>query len=213
MAQIKCPQPGCMTVMIVSDASIDNPESLCVCPVCQQEFCPTSALLAEPEPESLAPESTPSVSRSEPEVAYGACAWLIVHSENTHAQTYPLALGRQVVGRRSSSSPCDIMVDTPDMYMSRRHFCIEVSRTPEGYRYLLSDTKSTNYTYIDTHRLTGYERELKRLAEGEQVELQDGSLIQAGRTKIVLKTSSVASSEAEATRIVLREPIHKTIIV
>lgn len=213
MAQIRCPQAGCDTVMIISDDSLDKPTSTCICPLCSTEFRPTSALRVDTDLGRAVDEPQPTTSYELSVEGGGACAWLVVHSENTHAQTYPLSLGTQIVGRRSSSSPCDIMIDTPDMYMSRRHFCLTISSTPEGYTYVLTDTKSTNHTYIDTHRLLGYERELKRLAEGEEVQLQDGSLIQAGRTKIVLKTAGAASSEAEATRIVLREPIHKTIIV
>lgn len=145
--------------------------------------------------------------------AQTAVGWLVVHSENAPTQTYDLRLGTQVVGRKSQSRACEIMIETYDNCISRNHFRITVGSQGGAYSYLVEDTQSTNGTYVDTERLQGYERKLKRLSPGEQVYLQDGSIIQAGRTKIILKTYGSAKGAADATRIVSGAPINKTVIL
>lgn len=133
--------------------------------------------------------------------------WLVVHDENTPAQTLTLAEGRNVVGRKSPDKPCSIMIDTTDRRMSRNHSVIEVTKRPDGhYQYLISDCGSTNGTFInanENHRLSPY----------DQVYLNDGDTIQLGLTKVVLKTGRTVSSPTQAHREVSKKDHLKTIVL
>lgn len=85
-----------------------------------------------------------------PPVAGGAKGWLVVHDEKTFTQTFSLGLGKQVIGRKSETRPCDIMIDCNDPYMSRNHFIIDVVQKPGNIiSYSLSDSGSKNRTFIN----------------------------------------------------------------
>ncbi len=133
--------------------------------------------------------------------------WLVVHDENTAPQTIILKEGRNVVGRKSPDKPCDAMIDTTDVHMSRHHSVIEVSRRPDGhYQYLISDCGSTNGTFINAneqHKLSSYDR----------VYLKDGDTIQLGRTKVVLKTQQTVDSPAQAQQVVTKKDYLKTVVL
>lgn len=217
---VRCPSKDCNTKMYVPDNLLHNPGANVKCTSCKKMFKPFDTLpqnvrdeimKKRQQAESTMPKEGPiptAGQRSDDIVG-----WIVVHDENTHTQTYELKLGRQVIGRKSTTKPCDIMIDTNDSYMSRNHFVISISQRGGRYSYLIEDYQATNSTYIDTRRLSEYEREMKRLGVGEQVYIEDGSLIQAGRTKIVLKTLRTVSNKEDATRIVSQEKITKTIIL
>ncbi|MCY7359019.1 MAG: FHA domain-containing protein, partial [Rudanella sp.] len=139
--------------------------------------------------------------------ATGVIGWLVVHDENTTAQTFPLREGRNVVGRWSENKPADVMIATQDPYMSRNHSVIEVIRLVNGpYQYLISDCGSTNGTFINANPD-------QRLSAYDQVYLYDGDTIQMGRTKVVIKTGQSALTSTQAGRVVGQHKYLKTIIV
>lgn len=112
-----------------------------------------------------------------------------------------------MVGRLSESKPCDVMIDTEDLRMSRNHSIVEVAIKPNGqYEYLIYDCGSTNGTYIngDTN---------KKLTEYDLLYLRDGDTIQMGRTKMVLKTQKVVPNAAQAAQVVGKQGFNKTVIV
>lgn len=133
--------------------------------------------------------------------------WLVVHDEHTPAQTLSLTEGRNVIGRKSPDKPCHLMIDTTDQHMSRNHAVLEVSRRLDGhFQYLLSDSGSTNGTFIngsEHHRLSPY----------DQIFLKDGDTIQLGRTKVVLKTGQTVSSPGQAHEVVSRKDYLKTVVL
>lgn len=150
--------------------------------------------------ENLMPEPENSVHGTSP-------GWLVVHDENAPVQTFELRIGRNTIGRSSDKKPADIMIDTSDAYMSRCHFTIEVMKTAVGkYEYLISDNKSLNGTFLNSDKG-------KRLKESDQFFLNDGDTIQAGRTKIVLKTSEKSTSKKQAEKTVVQSDYAKTIII
>lgn len=130
--------------------------------------------------------------------------WMIVHDEYTEAQTLPLKLGKQVVGRASPHKPCDVMIQTQDRYMSRHHLIIEVIKSKDGvYKYWLSEHPDcTNPTFVDTYPL-------KR---GITLELIDGATLQLGKTKVVLKTAAAAGTARKATETVVNSDFLKTVL-
>lgn len=133
--------------------------------------------------------------------------WLIVHDENTESQTFPLKLGKNIVGRWSESKPCDVMIETEDRRMSRNHSVIEVLKRPTGqYDYLIYDFGSANGTFINANAA-------KRLTEHDQVFLRDGDTIQMGRTKMVLKTIKVVANAINASQEVQKQGHKKTVVI
>ena len=132
--------------------------------------------------------------------------WLVVHDENTRQQTHSLKMGKNIVGRKSVSKPCDVMIDTDDTYMSRNHFAIEIGLGVNGLEYLVYDVTSTNGTFINADKD-------KRLSQSDRIYLSDGDTIQAGRTKMVLRTKKMAGTAKNATDTVINTAPLKTIIV
>lgn len=133
--------------------------------------------------------------------------WIVVHDENTKVQTYPLRLGKNVIGRKSVSKPCDIMIETNDKYMSRNHCAIEVVKNKRGqYDYIIYEVSATNGTFINASID-------KKLSRYDQIYLKDGDTIQMGHTKVVLKTKEMAMNISEAQNTVINTDYNKTIII
>ena len=141
--------------------------------------------------------------------------WLVVHDENAEQQTHPLRIGRQVIGRKSVSRPCDIMIETEDPFMGRNHCILEVKPSRSGgYEFFLSDVKmtngtpeqmSTNGTYVNAQPAA--------LRPKDMVYLKDGDTIQMGKTKVVIKTLISAASAQDASRIVQDTDYSPTVII
>lgn len=133
--------------------------------------------------------------------------WLVVHDENAPVQTFELKPGKNTVGRISQQKPSDIMIETNDTFMSRCHFTLEVIPAPKGrFDFILSDNKSANGTFLNADKN-------KRLSETDQWYIKDGDTIQAGRTKIVLKTGESSGDRMQAEKKVKQTDYSKTIIL
>ncbi|GAB3976140.1 hypothetical protein GCM10028806_35030 [Spirosoma terrae] len=132
-------------------------------------------------------------------------AWIIVHDEHTAAQTFPLKLGKNILGRFSPDKPCDVMIKTNDVFMSRNHSLIEVMRRPDNVLiFTISDISSTNGTFINA---------VRKLSKFDKLILKDGDTIQLGKTKVVLKTRQSTQNSTDATENVKREAYTKTVII
>lgn len=141
--------------------------------------------------------------------------WLVVHDENAEQQTYPLRVGKQVIGRKSVSRPCDIMIETGDTFMGRNHCILEVKPSRSGgYDFFISDVKltsgtaeqmSTNGTFVNAIPTP--------LKPKDMVYLNDGDTIQMGKTKVVIKTLITSTSAQDASRIVQETEYAPTVII
>ena len=99
-------------------------------------------------------------------------------------QLLQLKEGRNVLGRQSTSKPADIMINTLDTYMRRRHAVIDVFRRHDGcFQYVVSDCGYNNGTFIN---------EVRRLTEHDQIFLKNGDCLRLGKTKLYLRTGEVA---------------------
>lgn len=138
-------------------------------------------------------------------------AWLIVHDEQAPVQTFEIMPGKYIVGRKSDSRPCDIMIDTKDMTMSRNHFTIEAIEKDGFLSCWLSDKNSSNHTFINSTSLKDAKAELKNT---DEFFLGDGDLIQAGQTKIVFKRKSGDTVNAKAaTQVIIKSEYAKTVLL
>ena len=161
----------------------------------------------QPQPFQRPPAAKPSVPAE--------LGWLVVHDENAETTTHPLRIGRQVIGRKSASRPCDIMIDTDDVFMGRNHCILEVKPNRSGsFDFFVSDVKmtngipeqmSTNGTFVNAHPTP--------LKPKDMVYLKDGDTIQIGQTKVVIKTLITAASANDASRIVQETDYSPTVII
>lgn len=180
---------------------------------------PANAGWSRPAAEAAVPNARPVSQVQSPAPARPSgpaeLGWLVVHDENAEQQTHPLRIGRQVVGRKSVSRPCDIMIDTEDPYMGRNHCILEVKPSRSGsYEFFLSDVKmtngipeqmSTNGTFVNAQPTA--------LKPKDMVYLKDGDTIQMGKTKVVIKTLISAASAQDASRIVQDTDYSPTVII
>jgi len=132
--------------------------------------------------------------------------WLVIHDENTKQQTHTLKMGKNIVGRKSDSKPCNVLIDTEDKFMSRNHFAVEINLGTKGLEYMVYDVTSTNGTFINANKEN-------KLSQMDKVFLSDGDTIQAGRTKMVLRIKKVAGTAKNATNTVINTKPLNTIIV
>lgn len=88
---------------------------------------------------------------------------------------YPLRMGRNTVGRCSSSSTATLQIKTEDMYMSRVNAVIEVSKSTNGeWHVVIASCNENNLVKIDGHSLY----------IGDRVVLQPGNIIRLGHSDI-----------------------------
>ena len=194
----------CSKKLPVPDASLRNGNPKVKCPYCNTVF-----LAKKDEDNTTLSDNTEKISITNSVFANknnSNKAWLIVHDENTNIQTFELKLGKNIVGRKSLSKPCDIMIETEDNTMSRNHFCIEIKQSEKGNSYILFDLNSTNATFINT-------KSLLQLKNEDEYLLQDNDLIQAGRTKIVFKAIDNQQTKESVTTLVTAKPRGKTVKV
>lgn len=228
---IRCPNKECNLKMSIHDAVIANPNSTTKCPSCKKVFNAhelyyknqelTADIKADINPKfqvnsggainqkSLALKTKLMSSENKKE----AKAWLVVHDEQAAPQTYDLIVGKNRCGKEPNGDGNKVMIKSNDPYMSRQHFEIEVVESNGRYSFVLKDTKSTNRTHIDTKVLSEFERHIRPLANGEEIYIEDGALIQAGLTKIYFKVASnLVSRDAVATKI-QNQKYTKTVII
>ena len=188
---VKC--SNCGTMLRIDSTRIQPQNPQIRCPRCKNIFGVT---IPEEETKIYAGQETEK-----------ALAWLVVHDENVKHQTYSLNKGRQVVGKKSISKPCKIMIECEDPYMSRNHCEIEVRDQNGRVEVLLSDKGSLNGTWINA-------KENVKLGKTEKVYLQDNDMLQLGMTKIVLKMKQgKINSQENAIKEVVNKPYGKTRIL
>ncbi|MBS1776885.1 MAG: FHA domain-containing protein [Bacteroidetes bacterium] len=135
--------------------------------------------------------------------------WLVVHDQQAAVQTFDLKSGKHIIGRKSQTRPCDIIIETQDMYMSRQHFIIEVAKNGTSFDFKLADCNSTNHTFLNSQAL---QENIGTINKG--VLLKDGDIIQAGQTKIEFrKRNSNIPNATTATEVVTKKNYAKTVLI
>ena len=209
---VKCGNCGYPNPVVVSN----NPEKIThQVPVAPVQAAVPNLAPSIPNPR---PAITPNIQNIPPQSAptqKNEVGWLVVHDENAPIQTYPLKIGRQVIGRQNTGAPCDIMITTHDVFMSRNHCILEVKPTrTDGFDYLVSDRKmtngtpenmSTNGTFVNSFS--------KALEPNDVVYLNDSDTIQLGQTKMVIKTIRTVTNANDATRLVQDTEYMPTVII
>ncbi len=90
-------------------------------------------------------------------------------------ECYPLSLGRNVIGRRGTTSMATVQIATNDHFMSRQHCIINVSTRADGtMKAVISNYQNKNETAING----------RTIATGDAIILQDGNTITMGQTTV-----------------------------
>lgn len=93
---------------------------------------------------------------------------------------YPLEEGKNIVGRKGTTSKATVQIDTADRYMSRQHCSITVKTLPDGTKKaVLSNYQNKNLTSVDG----------QEIATGDEIRLTDGNAITMGHTTVTFKLS------------------------
>lgn len=93
---------------------------------------------------------------------------------------YPLVEGKNIIGRKGSSSEATVQLDTSDRYLSRQHCQIIVTRLPDGtMKAVLSNYMNKNRTTVNN----------QLIEEGDEIRLADGYTITMGHTTVRFKLS------------------------
>lgn len=204
MIIVTCPE--CATRLSIPESAITKGIPTLTCPKCNKKFKP---MIKQPVPQIPNPpiNQVNSSKGADTDFLDQAPGWLVVHDENTKHQTFSLKLGKQIAGRKDPTRPCEIMIDTSDKYMSRNHFVIECKINRFGkVECVLSDNNAKNHTFINT-------KSLQEVKQNDLFLLSDGDIIQAGRTKIVFKSSNTVRTEKEAENSVKSTPKGRTVLV
>lgn len=207
MKKIRCGK--CKVILQYDPIALHNKKPIIKCPKCKAiNQIPLSELSEKPKIKNdFSPNTDDQTIIEDNTNNTDEVGWIVVHDENTHTQTYPLFLGVNIIGRKSGSKPCDVMIETNDKYMSRNHCAIEVVKNRRGqYDYIVYEVSATNGTFINASID-------KKLSRHDQIYIKDGNTIQMGHTKVVLKTKEMALNISEAQKTVINTDYNKTIII
>ena len=95
-------------------------------------------------------------------------------------RSYPLSIGRNIVGRSGETSKATVQLASEDRYMSRQHCCIDVKRHLNGQIMAVL----SNYQNKNVIKINGY-----KIKQGDSVQLSDGNSILMGHTIVTFKIS------------------------
>ena len=169
MISLKCPH--CQVKLMVDETKLPQGIDAFKCPKCKKEI-PITLL------DSLKNESNSSDTVLLNPVRTELGRILVIPSEGTAEQLFPLHEGMITIGRKSSTSNVTFAIDTTDKLISRSHIIIEVKKDSKGgYKHYLSDNNSKNKTLYN----------IKYLEAGEVVVLHDNDEIVIGKTSLRFK--------------------------
>lgn len=91
----------------------------------------------------------------------------------SNGQAFQLSLGRNIIGRKATTSVADIQIPTEDRLISRHHALIMVEEDPAGgYRVRLTNYKNKNLT-----RVNGVD-----VVDDDEIFLEEGATLLMGAT-------------------------------
>ncbi len=100
--------------------------------------------------------------------------WHVVLKDANNGRSYPLHMGRNIVGRASANSDADVQIDTNDRFMSRRHMLITLTSVPglAQPKVTIQNHQNKNVTYVNGAPLD----------KADIVVLENGSTIKMGNS-------------------------------
>ena len=188
--RIKCPK--CPAVLDVKNTK-NEAEKHIVCPSCGTPLIVKFAVQQEPIQEPMTAHTfletpKPSSNNGETRLAGGLSGATQLYAPTPEANadarlmfggvSYPLMEGKNIVGRKGTTSTATVQIETADRYMSRQHCCIIVKTLPDGTRrVVLSNYQNKNLTSVDG----------QEIATGDEIRLTNGNSITMGHTTVTFK--------------------------
>ena len=187
--RIKCPKCG---VVLEVKNSKDEAVKLITCPKCKVKL----QVKFQPQPQQRPLEAHtvygPQTPVNNGETQLGGAA--IGKSASTelatpkvqvqcallsyNGESYPLEIGKNIVGRKATTSQATLQIATTDRYMSRQHAVVNVTRLPDGsLKCTLRNDQNKNQTLVDG----------QPIENGDEIRLIDGNRITMGHTTILFK--------------------------
>lgn len=187
--RIKCPK--CGVVLDVKNSKNEEVKQI-ICPSCKTILQVKFQLQQEPmEAKTFyAPPKRPMADNGVTQLVGGSFgATQLVMSPKKEVSkailqfggvSYPLEEGRNIIGRKASTSKANVQIETADRYMSRQHCSITVTTLSDGTKKaVLSNYQNKNQTTIDG----------QPIETGDTIRLTDGNSITMGHTTITFKLS------------------------
>ena len=164
-AKVKCPK--CGQTFIVTNKN-DLPQVKIQCPACKGSLTLQFSAQASPGPNHQAENYDPNKTETGGDPKKYRIGHIVYGGRE-----YPLKLGKNIVGRKAQSSSASIQIACNDMYMSRAHAAIDVTRLNNGMvKTVISNFKNKNSTTVNG----------QTVMEEDRMVLEDGSEIQMGKT-------------------------------
>jgi pSer/pThr/pTyr-binding forkhead associated (FHA) protein len=98
----------------------------------------------------------------------------IDHEEGEKLNRFPLSDSVNIIGRKSDDSPANILIQTEDTSVSRKHCVIEKIEMNGQIHFILSDCGSKNGVFLNGEKLD----------KEDEIYLQSGDVIYLGLTKL-----------------------------
>jgi len=170
---VRCPK--CQVVLQVKN-STGVAEKIITCPKCNT----TLKIL-------FRKESSAQTATTVQDEAKTRLATSTVPTSNFHCvleysgKKHLLKIGNNTIGRKSSDNLADIMIETTDRSMSRRHAIINVSKLPNGsLKAVIRNDKNKNQTFVNNVALEADDRIL----------LNNNDIVKMGNVMLNVKITS-----------------------
>ncbi len=173
MKRVPCPK--CQEYITFDETKYAAGQSLVfICEHCKKQFSiriGTTALRARRKDEKW----------DEEEYIRDLGCIIVVENVFGYKQVFPLQMGDNLIGRKSTGNQVTISIETSDRSMDRKHCYIQVKREKEGkLMYTLRDFPSITGTFL-RHEILG---------DKDRTLINDGDVITIGATSLILRTAT-----------------------
>lgn len=176
MSEIKIKCPSCGKILRLMDSPTINTSTF-TCPVCKEKHIVGSCqrYVEQPKPSSSNEEtqygpSTQRQSSSEETQIVGQLA-------DVMGRTYQLQLGVNTIGRKGTTSPATVQIETNDLTMSRNHAIVEVCNAGGQIIHILRNGANKNPSYFNG----------TLIGPTDQLILNNGDRVKLGSTELTFK--------------------------
>lgn len=174
--QVKCPNCGAILSIKVNsyEASADK---ILACAVCKEKNKLRDYKIYVPKKVS-----------DETHVAVAAKETIGTLTDLSTGKEYQLKEGHNTFGRKTykTESKASLPIETEDTGMSRLHANLDVMKGRDGrYHVYISNLQNKNHTYING----------ELLEDGDQIALEDGTIIRMSSTKLRYNCGSCCMTE------------------
>lgn len=172
--KIKC--PICGAILKVQYAPGVEAKTV-MCPVCKKASKYNSFKQISEQNNVMEDETETDLGRNNEETQVARIGTLI---QTGMGRKYELKPGRNTIGRKASTSPATIQIETNDLYMSRDHAEIVVKQNKYGeYMHIFRNSKNKNDTFVNG----------QKVENGDELVLYGGEIIKMANTQVRFELS------------------------